>query len=243
MTKAKPKAKGKAIPKKKAPKRAMPKVAPKAKQKPAPPAPAKKARKPRKKVESVAGKIDWNAVRMRFVCGVLLPGVESESTRAWPSLSEVAAEFKVSTSATQQKSAAEDWTGQRAAFQDQLHAEEDKRLLKREADNRVKRAVRQIHVSDGLVTEVAISLRQTANLRRVKPDLVMPSIELQRLASAARGAQALGEVAQGKPADGPSVNVDWTVFSAPPAPELPRVITLEESGDEIGGVVTTRRGA
>lgn len=197
-------------------------------------APAKPQKK-RKVVERTAGKIDWVAVKRRFVTGALPVGITSVSERPTPSQSEVAQEFGISLRGVERHCAEEDWTAQREAFQREVRILEDKQLAQGLADRRVRSQVAYAATSERGRAKIDLSLRRQGE---------MPAETVQKLMGALRTSQQVTEVAMGKSADGDTqVNVDWTIFITPPPAALPAVVTIDVEANEIGGVVSTRRGS
>lgn len=179
-------------------------------------------------------KVNWVEVGRQFVNGIVVQDGEPKGTRRWPPLAELARSFKVSETMIYLRAREGSWAAQREAFQRDLRAEEDKRLIQELADLRAR----------SQVAFVATALRIQAHVARRLQDPTLDDMALQRLATSLRTAQQVIEVSMGKPADGPAnVHPDWTLFTAPvSAPVLEVLAALDDiDTPEMGGVVSPPR--
>lgn len=81
-------------------------------------------------------KINWEALRRRYVMGVFPSGENQPQAREWPSLADVAREFGASIGRVEAVSAAQRWPEQRGSFRQCLRKEEDHLLLQHLASTR-----------------------------------------------------------------------------------------------------------
>lgn len=156
----------------------------------------------KKRVQLRHAKHDWVRANHLYVRGE--PGLDPDSPRKWYSLREVAEMIGASEGSVCARSAEEDWTGQRAAFQRKLQEAENARLIEVLASQRAKAAVQCFGTAMKGVRAVDRKLTSDEN----------SASDLSKLGSGLRSFQSVAQVATGLPADGPQnvVVLDWTAL-------------------------------
>jgi hypothetical protein len=137
---------------------------------------------------------DWEAVRARYVEGVPHPGGKA---RDWPTLDRVATHFGISSAGCKERSSAEGWVEQRAAFRGRLaHERQELRVAE------LSRAAVEI---DGQVTRaakngIALATARLAEIGRAQqarnPELGdPPAVDARELLAIAQAVGALHQAA------------------------------------------------
>ena len=126
---------------------------------------------PHRPARSKTTRINWEALKERYVMGVLPPGFEHADAREWPSLADVAREFGASRGRVEAVSAAGNWPEQRESFRQRLRELEDLTILSQLAAKHVRArvasfslATRGLMVIDGLLQKDDLTLAELCRL-------------------------------------------------------------------------------
>ena len=93
---------------------------------------------PRRPATLKTTRIDWESARLRYCWGVKAVGTSTAESREWPSLLEVAQEFRASLSRVEAVSARDRWPDLRDTNQRRLRDEVDRQMLARMAMKQVR---------------------------------------------------------------------------------------------------------
>lgn len=152
--------------------------------------------KPRKKREAYTQKIDWDAAKLRYVMGV--PGDNEEVH--YPSLTTIAAMFKVNAKAVQNKAAAENWTGARAKHQAAL-SEARQQVIFEELRRRAAEESKGYFDASSLARQ-AVARRLERDALETRAAYQLEPGDISKLMSGLRASQQVFHISLGLPADG-----------------------------------------
>jgi hypothetical protein len=132
------------------------------------------------------------------------------------------------------------WAAQRAAFQRDLHAQEDTKLAGELSDRRVRSQVAFATIGQNLASQVQLNVQ--AAVQKQRP---LDPKSIRALAGGLRTAQDVVETAMGHPPDrDATIHNDWALFlTLPAAPIRQALPDIDADEPELGGVVTPPRGA
>ena len=138
---------------------------------------------PHRPAKFKATKINWEALRQRYVMGIFPPGGDRPGAKAWPSRADVAREFNASLGRVEVVSAANHWPDQRESFRHRLQMEEDHLILRHLASKHARIRM-DFFLSANLLLELIGRSLETGGLK---------AEDLNRLAIALRNCQEVAE--------------------------------------------------
>ncbi len=138
----------------------------------------------------------------------------------WPPLAWIATRFGAALSTVEGRSREGGWVDKRAAYQAELRRLEDAEHLAKLAE----------HVVKSRTAFLATGLRVMQKVDEKVRGEALNARDLRSVAGALKTSQEVVEVALGRPAQGPTVVVDWTVF-AKPDPKVVEALPLAPRED------------